>query len=127
MNTGQMLLVIGALAILSTIALSVNSTLLDNDLVSAEAQSGMIAVSLCQGEIGDLIVTDFDSLAIGTSAETINTPFAAFACTTEVGYVQAAAPDNVVAGPTSLKRLSVTVSSDYMTGGITLRAIVANY
>lgn len=127
MNTGQMLLVIGALALLSTIALSVNSTLLDNDQVSLEAQAGLMAVSLCEGKMEDLVTTKFDSLTTGVSTDTLFTPFAAFVCTTRVDYVQAANPDQAVTGPTSLKRVRVTVSNEYMTGGITLRTIVGDY
>lgn len=127
MNTGQMLLVIGALVLLSTIALSVNRTLLDNDEVALEAQAGLIAVSLCQGEIERLVASDFDSLAVGASADTLQTPFASFTCSTYVEYVEASAPDVAVADSTSLKRVSVKVSSDYMTGQITLRSIVGDY
>ena len=127
MNTGQMLLVIGALALLSTIALSINGTLLDNEQVALEAQYGMMAVSLCQGEIEILVAADFDSLAIGISTDTLLTPLAAFVCTARVDYVQAASPDVVVGGPTPLKRVSVAVSNEQMTGGVTLRAIVGDY
>ena len=127
MNTGQMLLVIAALVLLSTIALSLNNTLLDSDRVSVEAQSGILAVSLCRGEIEDLVATDFDSLAVGSSLDTLFTPYAAFTCSTSVGFVQAAAPDNPVVGPTNLKRVVVTVSNDYMTGSVTLRAVVGDF
>ena len=127
MNTGQMLLVIGAFALLSTIALSVNSTLLDNQQVALEAQYGVMAVSLCQGEIETLVAANFGSLAIGISTDTLLTPLAAFVCTARVDYVQAAFPDVVVGGPTSLKRVRVTVSNEYMTGGVTLRAIMGDY
>ena len=127
MNTGQMLLVIAALVLLSTIALSLNNTLLDSDRVSVEAQSGILAVSLCRGEIEGLVAADFDSLAVGVSLDTLLTPYAAFTCSTSVDFVQAAAPDNPVVGPTPLKRVMVTVSNDYMTGGVTLRAVVGDF
>ena len=127
MNTGQMLLVLAALVLLSTIALSLNNTLLDSDRVSVEAQSGILAVSLCRGEIENLVATDFDSLVVGVSLDTLFTPYAAFTCSTSVSFVQAAAPDNPVVGPTGLKRVTVTVSNDYMTGSVTLRAVVGDF
>lgn len=127
MNTGQMLLVIGALALLSTIAISVNSTLLDNDQVAVEAQSGIMAVSLCEGRIDSLVAVGFGSLTAGASADSIHTDFAAFACSTSVAFVQTAAPDVAVVGPTNLMRVSVTVSSDFMTGGVTLSTVVGGY
>jgi len=127
MNTGQMLLVIGALALLSTIAISVNSTLLDNDQVAVEAQSGIMAVSLCEGTIDDLVLTEFDSLAVGVSADSIRTDFAVFVCSTRVDFVQVSAPEVAVAGPTGLKRVRVTVSSDFMTGGVTMRTVVGDF
>jgi len=122
-----MLLVIGALALLSTIAVSINSTLLDSERVSLESQAGMMAVSLCQGKIDEVAAVDFDSLAVGVSTETIATTFAAFVCTTRVDFVQAAAPDVAVVGPTSLKRVLVTVVNEYMAEGIALRTVVGDY
>jgi len=127
MNTGQMFLVIGAMVLLSTVALSMNRTLLNSDLVALEAQSGLMAVSLCQGEIETLAVTDFDSLTVGVTTDTLATPFAAFVCSTQVDYVQATSPDLAVVGPTSLKRVRVTVSNEYMTGSLTLRSVVGDY
>ncbi len=124
MNTGQMLLVIGALALLSTIALSVNRALLGSDRTLLETQSGLMAVSLCQGEIDSRVASDFDSLAVGSSIDTLLTPFTSFTCSTRVDYVEASSPDNAVVGPTGLKRVSVTVSNDYMTGGVTLSSVV---
>lgn len=127
MNTGQLLLVIAALSLLSTIALSVNRTLLDNDTMMIEAQSGVLAVSLCHGKIEEHIRADFDSLAVGETADTLFTPYSAFVCTTRVDYVEATAPSTAVIGPTSLKRVQVTVSSDYMTGAVTLSALAGDY
>ena len=127
MNTGQMLLVIGAMAILSTIALSVNRTLLENDGIALEAQSGAIATSLCQGELSALVITGFDSLVVGVSIDTLQTPFAAFPCTSIVEYVHLTAPDNAVVGPTDLKRITVKVSNAYMSGGVTLRTLVGDF
>jgi hypothetical protein len=127
MNTGQLLLVIAALSLLTTLALSINRTLLDNDTMMIEAQSGVLAVSLGRGEIDRNIRVDFESLAVGETVDTLFTPYSAFVCTTQVDYVEAAAPSTAVAGPTSLKRVQVTVSSDYMTGAVTFSALVGDY
>lgn len=127
MNTGQMMLVVAGLALLSTIALSVNSTLLESDQVAIESQAGIAAVSVCQEQLEDRLAAGFDSLAIGVSASTVPTAFAVFACTTRVDYVSAAAPDQAVAGPTPLKRVRVTAASEYLTGSITLSAVAGDY
>ena len=127
MNTGQMLLVIAALALLSTIALSVNSTLLDNDEISYEAQSGIMAVALCRGEIARRVAAGFDSLVVGSTVDTLYTPFSSFVCSTAVEFVEASSPDVVVADSTGYKRLSVVVSNSFMIGGVTLRSIVGDY
>ena len=127
MNTGQMLLVIGALALLSTIALSVNRALMDSELGSLEAEAGMVAVSLCQARLEETAVAEFDSIATGVSVDTISTQFAAFVCSTQVDYVQVAAPDSAVVGPTSLKRVWVTVVNEYMAESISLRTLVGDY
>lgn len=127
MNTGQMLLVIGALALLSTIALSVNSALMDSEVVSMEAEAGMLAVSLCQARVEETAAAEFDSIATGVSVDTISTRFAAFTCSTQVDYVQAGAPDVGVVGPTSLKRVRVTIVNEYMAESISLRTVVGDY
>lgn len=127
MNTGQMMLVVAGLALLSTITLSVNSTLLESDQVGIEAQAGIVAVSLCQERLEDRLAAGFDSLAIGVSAQAETTAFAAFACTTQVDYVSTADLDQAVAGPTSLKRVRVTATSEYLSGEITLSAFVGDY
>ena len=46
MNTGQMMLVVAGMVLLSTISLSVNSTLLQSDQVAIEAQAGMVRFSV---------------------------------------------------------------------------------
>ena len=46
MNTGQMMLTIGALILLSTLMLKINSSNLQTDSVRAEAQYGVLATSI---------------------------------------------------------------------------------
>ncbi|MBI2505637.1 MAG: hypothetical protein HYW07_20685 [Candidatus Latescibacteria bacterium] len=124
MNTGQMMLVVAGMILLSTISLSVNSTLLQSDEVAIEAQAGMVALALCRGRLEEELAAGFDSVAIGVSAAAETTSFAVYACTTQVDYVTAASPDQAVAGPTSLKRVRVSAASPYLSGAITLSAIV---
>jgi len=127
MNSGQMLLVIGAIALFSTIAISVNSTLVDSEGVAVETQASIIAASLCQGEIETVAAEPFDSLAVGVVVDTLTTSFAVFMCTTRVDFVQATAPDFPVVGPTSLMRILVKVDNEFMAEGVTLRTIVGDY
>lgn len=124
MNTGQMLLVLAGMMLLSTIALSVNSTLLQSDQVAIEAQAGMVAVTLCRDRLEEALAAGFDSVAIGISAAAETTSFAAYACTTQVDYVTAASPNQAVVGPTPLKRVRVSAASPYLSGAVTLNAIV---
>lgn len=127
MNTGQMLLVVAAMILLSTIALSVNGTLLQSDQVAIEAQAGMVAVALCRDRVEAALAAGFDAAAIGVSAAAETTSFAVYACTTRVDYVTAASPDQGVAGPTPLKRVRVSAASPYLSGTITLSAIVGEH
>ena len=127
MNTGQMLLVVGAFALLATSGLSVNRTLLSNDIVVAEAKTGSTAVHLAQGRVSEMTATPFDSLAVGTQVDTMATGYGAAVCSTEVCYVAFGAPDSMVAGPTGLKRVCVTVRSEGMPGRVTLRTVVGQY
>ena len=127
MNTGQMLLVIGALALFSTIALSVNRALFQSELSSIETQAGIVGVSVCQAKLEETVAAGFAAIPIGVSIDTIATHFAEFRCSTQVDYVEAAAPDAAVTGPTSLKRIQVTVVSDYLAESVSLRTLVGDY
>jgi hypothetical protein len=127
MNTGQMLLVLGAVMLLSTIALSVNRVLLDSGRSALDAQAGMMAVAVGQGRLEELAATDFDSLTVGGRADSIVTPYGSFACITRVVYVRPVAPDTLVAFVTSLKRVGVTVDSEYLSEPVVLQTIVGDY
>ena len=127
MNTGQMLLVIGAFTLLTTLSASVSRTLMDSDRTQVEARIGTMAVSICQGEIDRLVTTDFDSLQLGATVDTITTGLASFVCSTHVGYVTDAAPEVLVAGPTRFKRVDAVTRSAYMPGTATLRAVAGDF
>ena len=127
MNTGQMLLVVGAFSLLSSTGLSVNRTFLDNDRNIGEARAGSRVVLLAQGRMSRLISMQFDSLQVGSWQDTVHTAAGAVECSTHVGYVTQLAPDSVVAVASGLKRISVTLWSPEMPGEINLRAVRGNY
>ncbi len=127
MGTGQTLLVLGAVVLLSTVALSINSTLLNNDQVSVKANIGVVATSVCRSVLEDQARVNFDSLAVGTTVQSVATPMGAFPCTVKVVYVQETAPDNAVAGPTPYKKLSVVVTSPYLDYDVRLHTVIADY
>jgi hypothetical protein len=74
----------------------------------------------------DKIAVGFDSVGVGESFRTISTPFGVFACTTRAAYVSESAPDSVVAGPSRLKRVRVSVWNDHTPASVTLTSAVAD-
>ena len=127
MNTGQTLLTIGTISLLSAIVLSVYDSILHNDNMLSENQFGTTVTSLGQAIIEDRISTDFDSIAVGIFEDTLSTPIADFPYTLQVGYVQENFPDNFVVGPTAFKKMAVTLSSQYLAGDVTLDYIFSDY
>ena len=127
MGTGQTLLVLGAVVILSTIALSINNALLNNDQVSVKTNISVAAASVCRSVLEDQARVKFDSLAVGTTMLSVTTPMGAFPCSVKVAYVQETAPDNAVAGPTPYKKVSVVVTSPYLDYTVQLHTVIANY
>lgn len=67
MNTGQMLLVIGALALLSTLTLAVNSTIINKYQMIYEAEATIDAISLGQALLDEALAKAFDEKTTGTS------------------------------------------------------------
>ena len=128
MSTMQMLMVIGALMLFSFIALSVNDLVSEQNLVMLGSQSGIGAVSLAWGQIDDLVNAGFDTLPVGTvTVDSVSTAFDVFVCSTSVDYVSSSNLDSTVIGPTSLKRVNVTVSNGYPLGSVTLSKVIGNY
>lgn len=127
MGTGQTLLVLGAVVLLSAIALSINSSLLNNDQVSVKANLSVGATSVCRSLLEDRARLKFDSLAVGTTTLSVTTPVSVFPCTLKVAYVQETAPDSAVAGPTAYKKVSAIVTSPYLDYDVRLHTVVANY
>lgn len=128
MNTGQMLLTVGALVLFGTVSLGINRALLDADAAGVQARVAAAAVALAQGRVETHAAAPYDSLGIGQiEADSVATALAVFRCTTRVDYVDAASLDSVVAGPTRLKRVRVSAASDYLPSSISLAAVVGQY
>jgi hypothetical protein len=128
MTSGQTLLVLGAAMLFGLLSLSVNETLLANGATAVEARALSAGLGVCREALEQRTAAGFDSLAVGVSySDTVQTGLAAFYRTVAVDYVEAAAPDSAVAGPTGLKRVSAAVSSDYAIGQVSLSAVVGKF
>jgi hypothetical protein len=64
-GTGQMMLVIGALVLLSTLSVTVNGALMDSDLSMGQNGMSLQAVNLAQGIIEEAERMAFDETVIG--------------------------------------------------------------
>ena len=64
MNTGQMLLVLGAMTLLSITMLSVNRVLVEQERASMEGAFQLVATSLGQGLIEEAIGKGFDEVVL---------------------------------------------------------------
>jgi hypothetical protein len=71
MGTGQMMLIIGALALLATLTLSINSTIISKYELIYEAEATVDAISIGQAMLDEALAKDFDEKTIGTK---INNP-----------------------------------------------------
>ena len=72
MNTGQMILTIGAMILLSTIMLRVNTLNLDTDSVRAEAQFGVLATSIATSIIEEAKGLAFDEASVSSNVDNLN-------------------------------------------------------
>lgn len=66
MNTGQMMLVIGAFAMLATLALSINGTIINTMSLSLESEMAMNAHAYAQSMLDEILTKWFDEKAIST-------------------------------------------------------------
>ena len=66
MNLGQMLLVVGAVAMLATLTVSINSTILQAYVVSYDSEATIDAISIGQTMIDEILTQRFDSLTAAT-------------------------------------------------------------
>lgn len=66
MNTGQMMLVIGAFAMLATLALSINGTIINTMSLSLESEMAMNAHAFAQSMLDEILTKWYDERAIST-------------------------------------------------------------
>ena len=64
MGTGQMMMIIGAMALLATLSLSINSTILSKYELIYEAEATIDAISIGQAMLDEAILKDFDQLTV---------------------------------------------------------------
>jgi len=157
MNTGQMMLTIGALLLLSTLMLRVNTTNLTTDSIRAEAQYGVLATSIITSVMEEAKSLAYDSATDSNSVTSLNQltapsslgpesgetfdtfndfddfdgytrvdssmPSAIFNIGCEVDYVSTSNLLGKSFLPTWHKRITVTVSSDFMEDTLTQSSI----
>src|SRR5512147_3077970 len=64
MNTGQMMLVLGALMLLSMLSLSVNSMFIDKTTTMLDAEANLNAVSIAQSMLDEIMVQSYDAATV---------------------------------------------------------------
>jgi len=72
MNTGQVILVVGALTLLSMLALSINTTILNAYVTSYDSEATIDAISVGQAMIDEILTQDFDSVTV--TSRTLSSP-----------------------------------------------------
>ena len=127
MNTGQTLLVIGAIVLLFILTLSAVQAQFDHDRVQDETRIGIRAISLCSDKLDSLSALPFDALVPGNYTDTTTTSIGTFICKTQVGYIQDGYPDSLVVGPTFLKQIRVGITNPYLPGQVTQYGVVGDY
>lgn len=158
MNTGQMLITIGALALLSIVILRVNNNFLSTSTVLMENKFGVLAVSVGtsileeakgksfdhntdtmavtslagltsigpeSGEV-DPLFNDFDDYD-GLVRHDSTMPSAPFKIECDVNFINPDNPDGTTTSKTWHKKLTVTVTSDFMTDTIRLSSIYSYF
>lgn len=154
MNTGQMLITVGALTLLAVVILRVNTNFLNTNEVLMENKFGVLAVSIGTSVLeeakGKAFDQNTDSAAVTSlsqlsslgpeSGETdplfndfddynglvrvdSTMPSAPFRIECDVVYVNSNNPDGISASKTWHKKLTVTVTSDFMVDTIRLSSI----
>src|SRR5689334_5461044 len=72
MNTGQVILVVGALTLLSILALTINTTILNAYVSSYDSEATIDAISVGQAMIDEILTMDFDSVTV--TSRTLSSP-----------------------------------------------------
>jgi hypothetical protein len=64
-NTGQMLFVLGALLLFTSVAMTVNSTLLNTRMAMLHNEAGLTATSIATTMIDEIVIHSYDSATVG--------------------------------------------------------------
>lgn len=99
MNTGQMLLVLGALVLLSMVSISVNSMIINKTSTMLEAEADLNAVSLAQSMLDEIMKKSYDLATVSGAKVFDSTEFTAAS-----GLGPSGAEIALVSLPDSLKR-----------------------
>ncbi len=127
-NTGQMLLILGAILLFSLMLPSLNETILQNDRTMVRTQTELTAttqprfgyqltpVASLGAESGEAYPNydDLDDFADLALLDTTSLASISYTLTGAVTYMNPAAPSSPGGSPTFVKRLRVTVSSPYL-------------
>lgn len=154
MNTGQMLITIGALALLAIVILRVNTNFLNTNTVLMENKFGVLAVSLGTSVLEEAKGKAFDQNTDSSAVTGLNElstlgpesgetdplfndfddyngliridstmPSAPFKIECDVSYINPNDPDGSSASKTWHKKLTVTVTSEFMVDTISISSI----
>jgi hypothetical protein len=106
MNTGQMLLVLGALVLLSMVSISINSMIINKTSTMLEAEADLNAVSLAQSMLDEIMKKSYDAATAGGAKVFDSTAF-----TIATGLGPNASESGLVSLPDSLARTGSTPPS----------------
>lgn len=162
MNTGQMLITIGALMLLSLVILRVNNSFLSTNTVLTENKLSVLAVSIATSALEEARGKAFDEntdtstvsnaselSSIGPEEDEVYPLFndfddydglvrltendssayypAPYKVESEVNYIDPSNPDGISNTKTWHKKITVTVTSDYMRDTIKLSSIYSYF
>lgn len=99
MNTGQMLMVLGALVLLSMVTISINSMIINKTSTMLEAEADLNAVSLAQSMIDEIQTCSYDLATAGGAKVYDSTEF-----TAPSGLGPSGTESAIVSLPDSLRR-----------------------
>jgi len=157
MNTGQMMITIAAMMLLSLVILRVNNGFLNTNIVLMETKFGVLGVSIATSVMEEASGKAFDEKtdsssitklndlsSIGPDGETYSNfddfddydgysrivddmPSAVFKISCEVDYVKTDDPESVSASKTWNKKLTITVTSPSSTDTIQMSTIYSYF
>lgn len=158
MGRAEMIILIGAIAILGRYSLTVNDALAGNEIIVLQSNYELSAVSIVQGIFNEAWLKSFDEETVSGFPAQIPTEFTVgeqmgpesgesypyfddvddynslsisdtssgglpYTLDVTVGYIEAADKDTYVSYRTTLKRMDVSLSSDYLRNTISFSRI----